>query len=158
MPSDLPNLLFNSPTAKSHRFVLFFYKFVHNKYILLFFGGIYLSSGNWQPNKHTNVQENPYISQPFKVESKKRSGVIICKFCGAYGYMHSDYILIIIINTTYDDASESTHDTSDFQETRKGKWEITFIIRKAFNIFENILTNIIALVNTVQVNWIIQEV
>jgi len=66
--------------------------------------------------------------------------------------------LIIIINTTYDDVSESTHDTSDFQETRKGKWEITFIIRKAFNIFENILTNIIALVNTVQVNWIIQEV
>jgi hypothetical protein len=65
---------------------------------------------------------------------------------------------VIIINTTYDDALESTHDTSDFQETRKGQWEITFIIRKAFNIFESILTIIIALVNTVQVNWILQEV
>ena len=85
--------------------------------------------------------------------------VIVIVYLYAHGYISiPTTTLVIIINTTYDDALESTHDTSDFQETRKGQWEITFIIRKAFNIFESILTIIIALVNTVQVNWILQEV
>lgn len=85
--------------------------------------------------------------------------VIVIVYLYTHGYISiPTTTLVIIINTTYDDALESTHDTSDFQETRKGQWEITFIIRKAFNLFESILTNIIALVNTVQVNWILQEV
>lgn len=61
IPSDLPNLLFNSHLP------FLSYTNWYNKYIFCCFSAVlYLSSGNWRTNKHTNEQENP-LSQLFKV-------------------------------------------------------------------------------------------